>query len=66
MRGSGEVLDVAVYFAARIPVRPVRLIAQGCGLPRPEVERLLSEGRLVSAIRLSDKVSGDFTFTLQR
>jgi hypothetical protein len=61
-----EVIDVSVRFAARIPVRPVRLIAEGCGLSRGEVERLITEGRLVSAIRLSGKLSGDFTFTLKR
>ena len=61
-----EVIDVSVRFAARIPVRPVRLIAEGCGLTRAEVERLIKEGRLVSAIRLSGKLSGDFTFTLKR
>lgn len=61
-----EVLDIAVRFAARIPVRPIRLIAEGCGLPRAEVERLLTEGNLVSAIRLSGKLSSDFTFTLKR
>ncbi|TPQ21240.1 DUF1062 domain-containing protein [Streptomyces sporangiiformans] len=27
-----EVINVSVRFAARIPVRPVRLIAEGCGL----------------------------------
>lgn len=61
-----EVIDVSVRFAARIPVRPVRLIADGCGLSRGEVERLLKEGKLVSAVRLSGKLSGDFTFTLKR
>ncbi|MEU1271255.1 DUF1062 domain-containing protein [Streptomyces sp. NPDC005799] len=61
-----EVIDVSVHFAARIPVRPVRLIAEGCGLSRAEVERLISEGKVVSAIRLSGKLSGDFTFTLKR
>ncbi|MGW4848331.1 DUF1062 domain-containing protein [Nocardia brasiliensis] len=61
-----EVIDVAVRFTARIPIRPVRLIAQGCRLPRAQVERLLDEGRLVSAIRLSGTVSDDFTFTLKR
>ncbi|MEU4170745.1 DUF1062 domain-containing protein [Streptomyces sp. NPDC026665] len=61
-----EVIDVSVRFAARIPVRPVRLIAEGCGLPRAEVERLLEEGKVVSAVRLNGKVSGDFTFTLKR
>ena len=61
-----EVVDVSVRFAARIPVRPVRLIAEGCGLSRAEVERLITEGKLVSAVRLSGKLSDDFTFTLKR
>ncbi|MFD3417610.1 DUF1062 domain-containing protein [Streptomyces decoyicus] len=59
-------IDVSVRFAARIPVRPVRLIAEGCGLSRAEVEELITEGKLVSAVRLSGKLSGDFTFTLKR
>ncbi|MDH6515885.1 hypothetical protein M2163_007138 [Streptomyces sp. SAI-135] len=59
-------IDVSVRFAARIPVRPVRLIAEGCGLSRAEVERLLAEGKLVSAVRLSAKLSDAFTFTLKR
>ena len=61
-----EVIDVSVRFAARIPVRPVRLIADGCDLPRAHVERLITEGKLVSAVRLSGKLSDDFTFTLKR
>ncbi|MFF0043928.1 DUF1062 domain-containing protein [Streptomyces mirabilis] len=61
-----EVIDVSVRFAARIPLRPVRLIAEGGGLSRAEVERLITEGKLVSAVRLSGKLSGDFTFTLKR
>ncbi|WP_073790979.1 DUF1062 domain-containing protein [Streptomyces sp. CB01580] len=60
------VIDVWVRFAARIPVRPVRLIAEGCGLSRAEVERLITEGKLVSAVQLSGKLSSDFTFTLKR
>lgn len=61
-----DMVDVAVRFAARIPVRPVRLIADGFGLSRGEVERLVTEGKVVSGARLSGKVSGDFTFTLKR
>ncbi|MFF7247115.1 DUF1062 domain-containing protein [Embleya sp. NPDC008237] len=63
---DGEVIDVSVRFAARIPLRPARLIAEGCGLSRAEVERLITEGNVVSAVRLSGKLSGDFTFTLKR
>ncbi|MFK0256328.1 DUF1062 domain-containing protein [Streptomyces sp. NPDC090445] len=61
-----EVIDVSVRFAARIPVRPVRLIAEGCGLARAEVERLIAEGSLVSAVRLGARLSGDFTFRFKR
>jgi hypothetical protein len=61
-----EAIEVSVRFAARIPVRPVRLIAEGFGLSRAEVVRLLAEGNLVSAVRLSGKLTGDFTFTLKR
>ncbi|MFJ2090597.1 hypothetical protein ACIOEW_15225 [Streptomyces sp. NPDC087901] len=51
---------------ARRPVRPLRLIADGCGLSRAEAERLLTEGNLISAARLSGKLSGDVTFMLKR
>ncbi|WP_306216132.1 DUF1062 domain-containing protein [Actinoplanes sp. RD1] len=64
--GTDPVEDVAVRFAAPIPVRPVRLIAEGCKLSRAEVERLIAGGRIVSAHRLSGKLSGDFTFTVKR
>ncbi|MFC9493836.1 DUF1062 domain-containing protein [Streptomyces sp. NPDC056982] len=61
-----EVIDVSVRFTARIPVRPVRLIAEGCGLSRAEAGRLITERKLVSAVRLNSKLSDDFTFTLKR
>ncbi|MEV5434513.1 DUF1062 domain-containing protein [Streptomyces sp. NPDC052682] len=61
-----DVLDVSVRFAAPVPVRPVRLIAEGCRLARAEVERLVTEGNLVSAVRLGGRVCGDFAFTLKR
>lgn len=61
-----DTVDVSVRFAARIPVRPVRLIADGFGLSRSGAERLLAEGKLVSSVRLSGKLSGDFTFLLKR
>lgn len=40
---EGEAIEVSVRFAARIPVRPMRLIAEGFGFSRAEVERLLVE-----------------------
>ncbi|MEU4552391.1 DUF1062 domain-containing protein [Micromonospora violae] len=61
-----DVIDVAVRFAARIPVRPTRLIADGFGLSRAEVDRLITEGKVVSAVQLRGRISGDFTFTLKR
>jgi hypothetical protein len=61
-----EAIDISVRFAARIPVRPVRLIAEGFGLSRAEVVSLVAAGSLVSAVRLSGKRSGDFTFMLKR
>ncbi|MFD7392279.1 DUF1062 domain-containing protein [Streptomyces sp. NPDC059852] len=63
---QADVIDVTVRFTARIPVRPVRLIAEGRGLPRAEVERLIEEGSLVSAVRLTGRIAEDFTFTLKR
>ncbi|WP_413966515.1 DUF1062 domain-containing protein [Actinacidiphila polyblastidii] len=60
-----EVLEVSVHFAARVPVRPVRLIAEGLGLSRAEVERLIGEGKLVSAHRLTGRVSAGFSFMLK-
>ncbi|MFF4323354.1 DUF1062 domain-containing protein [Streptomyces sp. NPDC001568] len=63
---DGEAIEVRVRFAARVPVRPVRLIAEGFGHARAEVERLLTEGNLVSTVRLGGKLSSDFTFTLKR
>jgi hypothetical protein len=63
---DGEGLDVEVRFGARIPVRPTRLVATGCGLTRGEVERAVADGTLVSATRLTGTVSGDFASVLKR
>jgi hypothetical protein len=63
---DADVVDVRVRFAARIPVRPIRLIVEGYGFSRAEIDRLIKAGRLVSAVRLSGRLSTDFTFTLKR
>lgn len=65
-RSGAECIDVSVRFAARIPVRVERLIAEGLGLSRAEVERLTVTGNLVSAVRPSGRLSEDFTFTVKR
>jgi hypothetical protein len=65
VRPVGAAIEVSVRFTARIPVRPVRLIAEGFGFSRAEVERLITEGSVVSVVRLSGKLSGDFAFTLK-
>jgi hypothetical protein len=59
------VVDAVVHFEHRIPVRLVRLLAQGLGLPRAEVERLISTGQLTSEQRLNTTMSSDFGFTLR-
>jgi len=64
-RPGPDAVDVDVRFEARIPIRPARLIAEGFGLTRGEVERLVYEGKAVSAIRLTGKTTGDFSFTLK-
>ncbi|RFC78047.1 hypothetical protein DXZ75_09730 [Streptomyces sp. AcE210] len=56
--------QASVRSAPRIPVRPVRLIAEGFGSLRAEVERLLAEAIFVPTVRLSGSFSGDFTSTL--
>ncbi|MFC8825055.1 DUF1062 domain-containing protein [Streptomyces sp. NPDC057137] len=63
---ADEAIEVSVRFAARIPVRPVRLIAEGFGHSRAEAGRLIAEGKIVSAVSLSGKLSGDFSFMLKR
>ncbi|MEV6108211.1 DUF1062 domain-containing protein [Streptomyces sp. NPDC051940] len=61
-----EAVEVTVRNTARIPVRPVRLIAEGLGLTRTRVETMLDEGRIVSADRLRGKLTGEFSFTVKR
>ncbi|MEP7194361.1 MAG: DUF1062 domain-containing protein [Actinomycetota bacterium] len=57
-------IDVRVEFADHVPVRPVRLIAQGLGLSRGEVERLITDKRIDSNIKLNRKTSSSFEFAV--
>ncbi|WP_328293494.1 DUF1062 domain-containing protein [Kineococcus sp. NBC_00420] len=60
------VLEVLVRVEARIPVRPVRLLAAGLGLSRAQVERWVESGTIVASVDLRGRVSGDFAFLLKR
>lgn len=61
-----DAVDVAVRNPAQIPVRPIQLIAEGFGLTRGEVGRLIAAGNLVSAHRLTGRCATSFEFTLKR
>ncbi|MYW12713.1 DUF1062 domain-containing protein [Streptomyces sp. SID2563] len=61
-----EVAEVSVRFTVPVPVRPLRLVADGFGLSRGETERLLAEGKLVAPVRLTGRTSTDFGFLLKR
>lgn len=60
------VIEVSVRVEARIPVRPVRLIAAGLGLSRGEVERFVENGAIVASVDLRGRRSSDFGFLLKR
>jgi len=57
-------MNVQVHFDIPVPVRPVRIIAQGLQLSRGEVERMITDGRITSAIELSRKTSSTFDFSV--
>lgn len=61
---DSDVIEVFVRFTARIPVRPVRLIADGFGVSRSAVAKWIDQGNLTSAVRLTRTVSSSFAFTL--
>ena len=63
---GAEVVDTSVRFAARIPIRVTSLLSAGLAVSRSEVRRLVADGTLSSAHRLTGTSSGDFSFTLRR
>ncbi|MHC9292976.1 DUF1062 domain-containing protein [Mycobacterium sp. LTG2003] len=65
-RPDDSVIDVSVRLAARIPIRPIKVIADGFGLRQSEVARLVAAGRLMLSVPLRGERVGDFTFTLNR
>lgn len=62
---AGWVIDVAVRFEHSIPVRLVRLLALGLGIPRAAAERLITTRQIASTCTLPTTVSRDFSFTLR-
>jgi hypothetical protein len=63
---EAEVIDTSVRFVQRIPIRLTNLLSVGLDVSRSEVRRLVADGNLSSAHRLTGKSSGDFSFTLRR
>jgi hypothetical protein len=63
---EAEAIDVSVRFGRRIPIRLTKLLSAGLAMSRSEVQRLITDGRLISKHRLTGKSSTDFGFTLRR
>jgi hypothetical protein len=63
---EAKAIDITVRFIQQIPIRLTRLLAAGLDVSRSEVQRLIDDGNLSSARRLTGKSSSDFTFTLRR
>lgn len=55
---------VRVMFEVSVPIRPVRLIADGLELSRAELERLITSQRITSTIDLRRKTSSNFDFVV--
>ena len=60
----GRPVTVCVELVAAIPVRPLRLVADGLGISRAAAERLRADGRIRSSTRLDTRTSSGFSFTL--
>ena len=60
----GRPVTVRVELVAAIPVRPLRLVADGLGISRAAAERLRADGRIRSSTRLDTRTSSGFSFTL--
>jgi hypothetical protein len=63
---DAEVIDTSVRFVRRSPISLPALLSAGLRVSRSEVRRLIADGSLTSAHRLTGTVSGDFGFTLRR
>ncbi len=63
---EADVIDISVRFVRRIPIKVTTLLSVGLDVSRSEVRRLVADGRLWSAHRLTGTSSGDFSFALRR
>jgi len=63
---EAEVIHTSVRFVQPIPIRRTKLLAVGLEMARSEVQRLILDGRIWSAHRLTGKSTGDFSFTRRR
>ncbi|MBW8804160.1 MAG: DUF1062 domain-containing protein [Catenulisporales bacterium] len=62
---KADILDVNVRFAQPIPLRATALIATGLELSRGEVTRLIADGRIASADKLTGRCARDFSFVVR-
>lgn len=63
---QAEVIHTSVRFVQRIPIRLTKLLSVGLEMSRSEVQRLIADGRLRSAHRLTGRSTGDFSFAHRR
>jgi hypothetical protein len=62
---KGDILDVSVQFAQRIPIKLTTLIATGMGLSRAEVTKRIATGRISSERKLTGRCTRDFSFVFR-
>jgi hypothetical protein len=62
---KGDILDVSVHFAQRIPIGVTTLIATGMGLSRAEVTKRIAAGRISSGRALTGRCAQDFSFVFR-
>lgn len=63
---STGLLSIAVRLIEPIPLRPAQVIAEGFGIPRAEVNRMIGKGEILSDRELRGKLSSGFSFTVSR
>jgi hypothetical protein len=63
---AADVMEISVRFVQRIPIKLTTLLSVGLDVSRSEVRRLVADGSLLSAHRLTGTSFGDFSFAVRR